>query len=174
MLIVNTLSFLSAIEAFSRFQSSGTFLLYLQEHLSNNLLCHDHVVYGLLSPHFFKILFPDQDDHYRHLLPASEAVTPHLRSQVWLPCSALRQYLRSSWSWLSSWLWQQWSWWSWWSWSRRAHYNRTRTWYPSPSPGDWLRAEKLRPAGGSKSSLGGECGACDLLSSLWLFWRFVR
>ena len=67
MLIVNTLSFLSAIEAFSRFQSSGTFLLYLQEHLSNNLLCHDHVVYGLLSPHFFKILFPDQDDHYRHL-----------------------------------------------------------------------------------------------------------
>ena len=34
-------------------------------------------------------------------LPASEAVTPHLRSQVWLPCSALRQYLRSSWSWLS-------------------------------------------------------------------------
>ena len=39
-------------------------------------------------------------------LPASEAVTPHLRSQVWLPCSALRQYLRSSWSWLSSWLWQ--------------------------------------------------------------------
>ena len=33
---VSTLSFLSAIEAFSRFQSSGTFLLYLQEHLSNN------------------------------------------------------------------------------------------------------------------------------------------
>ena len=106
MLIVNTLSFLSAIEAFSRFQSSGTFLLYLQEHLSNKLLCHDHVVYGLLSPPFFKILFPDEDDHERHLSPASEAVTPHLRSQVWLPCSALRQYLRSSWSWLSSWLWQ--------------------------------------------------------------------
>ena len=65
--MLNTLSFLSAIEAFSRFQSSGTFLLYLQEHLSNKLLCHNHVVYGLLAPHFFKILFPDQDDHYRHI-----------------------------------------------------------------------------------------------------------
>ena len=174
MLIVNTLSFLSAIEAFSRFQSSGTFLLYLQEHLSNNLLCYDHVVWGLLSPHFFKILFPDQDDHYRHLFTcfwsrysasSFSSVTALLGSAA-IPAVILILIVIMALA--------RWSWWSWWSWSRRAHYNATRTWYPSPSPGDWLRAEKLRPAGGSKSSLGGECGACDLFSSLWLFWWFVR